>query len=214
MSVTHRTLGVAQESSFGSLLASTNLPTPAASYISIPCEMDPILIYGEPVASERNDARDGNYFNQPEPDTVYDSNGDRVRRRTGQVQLRVDLTTIGTAANNYNTNYLGYLLDAGFLNRTSGVTSATVATITSSNAFTVASGGPTASDVGTLISTILNGKGSTQPSLMIVIRLVISLLAQRLARPLLVRRLLEVLRLTTQVAARSQVLILAHSPLE
>ena len=158
MSVTHRTLGVAQESSFGNLSASTNLPTPAASYISIPCEMDPILIYGEPVASERNDARDGNYFNQPEPDTVYDSNGDRVRRRTGQVQLRVDLTTIGTAANNYNTNYLGYLLDAGFLSRASGVTSATVATITSSNAFTVASGGPTASDVGTLISTILNGK--------------------------------------------------------
>ena len=142
MSVTHRTLGVAEETTFGSLSPTTNLPTPAASYVSIPCEMDPILIYGEPVASERNDARDGNYFNQPEPDTVYNSSGDRVRRRTGQVQLRVDLTTIGTAANTYDANYLGYLLNGGFLNRTSGVTAATVATITDTNSF----------------STILNGK--------------------------------------------------------
>jgi len=158
MSVTHRTLGVAQESSFGSLSATTNLPDNSGyTYISIPCEMDPILIYGEPVASERNDARDGNYFNQPEPDTVW-SGGNRVRRRTGQVQLRVDLTTIGTAANTYDANYLGDLLNGGFLNRTSGITEATVATITDTNSFTVASGGPTASDVGTLISTILNGK--------------------------------------------------------
>ena len=59
MSVTHRTLGVAQESSFGSLSATTNLPDNSGyTYISIPCEMDPILVYGEPVASERNDAKD------------------------------------------------------------------------------------------------------------------------------------------------------------
>ena len=51
MSVTHRTLGVAQESIFGSLSPTTNLPDNSGyTYISIPCEMDPILIYGEPVA--------------------------------------------------------------------------------------------------------------------------------------------------------------------
>ena len=106
MAVTHRTIGVAVETLFGSLNTSTNLPTPAGAYVSIPCEMDPILIYGEPVLSERNDARDGSYFTPPEPDTVYNASGDRVRRRTGQVQITLDLTTIGSASNDYNSNYL------------------------------------------------------------------------------------------------------------
>ena len=70
MSVTHRSLSVAVESSFGSLSATTNLPDNSGlTYTSIPCERDPILIYGEVVASERNDARDGSYFIPPEPDT-------------------------------------------------------------------------------------------------------------------------------------------------
>ena len=114
MSVTHRSLSIAPESSFGSLAASTGLPsTSGLTFISIPCERDPIVIYGEPIASERNDARDGSYGLPPEPDTVF-SSGSRVRRRTGQVNLRLDLTTIGTTANNYDTNYLGHLLGAGF----------------------------------------------------------------------------------------------------
>ena len=93
MAVTHRSISVAPESSFGSLNATTNLPsTSGLTFISIPCERDPIIIYGEPVASERNDARDGSYGLPPEPDTVY-SSGSRVRRRTGQVQIRLDLTT-------------------------------------------------------------------------------------------------------------------------
>ena len=82
MAVTHRSISVASETTFGSLNATTNLPsTSGLTFISIPCERDPIIIYGEPVASERNDARDGSYV-PPEPDTVF-SGGNRVRRRTG-----------------------------------------------------------------------------------------------------------------------------------
>ena len=88
MSVTHRSLSIAPESSFGSLNPTTGLPstsTITVDFVSIPCERDPIVIYGEPVASERNDARDGSYGLPPEPDTVFYS-GSRVRRRTGQVR--------------------------------------------------------------------------------------------------------------------------------
>ena len=67
MSVTHRSLSIAVESSFGSL-DSNGLPsTSGLTYISIPCERDPIVIYGEPIASERNDARDGSYGLPPTP---------------------------------------------------------------------------------------------------------------------------------------------------
>ena len=61
MSVTHRSISVASESTnFGSLDSTTGLPSISGlTFISIPCERDPIVIYGEPVASERNDARDG-----------------------------------------------------------------------------------------------------------------------------------------------------------
>ena len=91
MAVTHRSLSIAVESSsnFGSLHATTGLPDSSGlNFISIPCERDPIIIAGEPVASERNDARDGSYFVPPAPDTVY-SSGSRVRRRTGQIVCRV-----------------------------------------------------------------------------------------------------------------------------
>jgi len=136
MAVTHRTIGVAVETLFGSLSTSTNLPDfSGINYKSIPCEMDPILIYGEPVASERNDARDGSYFLPPEPDTVYNSAGNRVRRRTGQVQITLDLTTIGATANNYNTNYLGDLLGAGLLTQVSALTSANASSVTDVNDF-------------------------------------------------------------------------------
>lgn len=156
MSVTHRSISVAKETVFGSLDAATNLPTPAGSYVSIPCEMDPILIYGDVIASERNDARDGSYYIPPEPDTVYDSNGDRVRRRTGQVSIRLDLTTIGTAANNYTNNYLGLLFNSGFLTRISAFNTANVSGITDTNTFVAAGFGN--DDVGSLISTSLAGK--------------------------------------------------------
>jgi hypothetical protein len=156
MTVTHRTLSVAVESSFGSLASSTGLPDNSGlTYVSIPCERDPIVIYGEPVVSERNDARDGNFMLPPEPDTVW-SSGARVRRRTGQVVCRVDLTTIGTASANYSANYLGYLLGAGFKTRIPSVLSDT-ATVVDVNSYTPASG-PNNDDVGTIIGADLNGR--------------------------------------------------------
>jgi hypothetical protein len=136
MAVTHRSISVAPETSFGSLNATTNLPsTSGLTFISIPCERDPIIIYGEPVASERNDARDGSYGLPPEPDTVY-SSGSRVRRRTGQVQIRLDLTTIGATPANYDSNYLGYLLGAGFQTAKHTMTSDSPSAVASVNSFT------------------------------------------------------------------------------
>ena len=155
MSVTHRSLSVAIESAFGSLSTVNNLPDNSGyTYVSIPCERDPILIYGDIVASERNDAKDGSYLVPPEPDTVW-SGGNRVRRRTGQVNLRVDLTTIGSSPSNYNTNYLGMLLGAGFLTQVNGVASVTASSVADVNNF--AGAGYAATDIGTLISSIVKG---------------------------------------------------------
>ena len=155
MAVTHRSLSIAVESSFGSLDSSTGIPTAPPTYISIPCERDPIIIAGEPVVSERNDARDGSYNVPSEPDTVW-SNGSRLRRRTGQVVCRVDLTTIGSAANDYSSNYLGYLLGAGFKTKIPSVKSDNV-TAVDANSYTPTSA-PAVADIGTLISSSINGR--------------------------------------------------------
>ena len=156
MAVTHRSLSVAVESSFGSLSASTGLPDNSGlTFVSIPCERDPILVAGEPVFSERNDARDGNYSIPSEPDTVW-SGGSRVRRRTGQITVRVDLTTIGTSADTYAANYLGYLLGAGLKTRLPSITSDSV-TAVDANSYTPTSA-PAEADVGTLVSSTINGR--------------------------------------------------------
>lgn len=136
MSVTHRSLSVASEGGNFGALDSNGLPDASSlTFVSIPCEREPILIYGEPVASERTDARDGSYGLPPEPDTVY-SSGSRVRRRTGQVQLTLDLTTIGATPNNYDTNYLGYLLGAGFQTAKHTITNDTPSNVSNNNLFT------------------------------------------------------------------------------
>jgi len=134
MSVTHRSISVATESSFGSLV--DGLPSYSGlTYTSVPCERDPIIVYGDVVVSERNDARDGTYSLPPEPDTVW-SGGSRVRRRTGTVELRLDLTTVGSSVNNYSSNYLGELLGAGFLTQAGLTHSDAVASIADVNNFT------------------------------------------------------------------------------
>lgn len=159
MAVTHRSLSVAVETLFGSPAPTTGIPsTSGLTYVSIPCERDPILIPGEPVVSERNDTKDGNYFNAPEPDTVW-SGGNRLRRRTGQVVCRVDLTTIGTSANNYTSNYLGYLLGAGFKTQvpSSGLKSDTASSVSDVNTYTP-TGSILESDVGLIVGTELNGR--------------------------------------------------------
>jgi hypothetical protein len=134
MSVTHRSISVATESSFGSLV--DGLPSYSGlTYTSVPCERDPIIVYGDVVVSERNDARDGTYSLPPEPDTVW-SGGSRVRRRTGTVEIRLDLTTVGSSVNNYNTNYLGELLGAGFLTQAGLTHSDAVTSVVDVNNFT------------------------------------------------------------------------------
>ncbi|QDP59408.1 MAG: hypothetical protein Unbinned2299contig1001_25 [Prokaryotic dsDNA virus sp.] len=158
MTVTHRSLSVAVESTFGSISSTTGLPDNSGlTYISIPCERDPIIIPGEPVASERNDARDGSYFVPPEPDTVY-SSGSRIRRRTGQVVCRVDLTTIGSGADTYASNYLGHLLGGGLKTQLPSIVDGDAVTaIASVNKFTPTTGYAVA-DVGCLISAELSGR--------------------------------------------------------
>ena len=134
MSVTHRSISVATESSFGSLV--DGLPSYSGlTYTSVPCERDPIIVYGDVVVSERNDARDGTYSLPPEPDTVW-SGGSRVRRRTGTVEIRLDLTTVGSLVSNYNSNYLGELLGAGFLTQAGLTHSDAVASVVDVNNFT------------------------------------------------------------------------------
>jgi hypothetical protein len=157
MTVTHRSLSIASESgTFGSL-GSDGIPSASGLlFISIPCERDPIVIAGEPVISERNDARDGPYFVPPEIDTVYNNSGERIRRRTGQVVCRVDLTTIGTAADTYAANYLGLLLGAGFLTQLPSILTGNV-TAVDANTFTPASAFAEA-DIGTLISSSISGR--------------------------------------------------------
>jgi len=156
MAVTHRSLSVAVESSFGSLSASTGLPDNSGlTFVSIPCERNPIIIPGEPVVSERNDTRDGNYMLPPEPDTVW-SGSNRVRRRTGQIECRLDLTTVGSSADTYAANYLGYLLGAGLKTKVPSVLTDSV-TAVDVNTYTPTSA-PAEADIGTLISTSLSGR--------------------------------------------------------
>lgn len=158
MSVTHRSLSVAIETPFGSIDPSTGLPDNSGlTYVSIPCERDPIIIYGDPVVSERSDARDGTYGLPPEPDTVW-SGGYRVRRRTGQVTLRLDLTTIGASGTNYDFGggYLGALLGAGFQSSIPSYGSDNITAITNVNTFTPTDN--TKYDNGRLIGVSLNGR--------------------------------------------------------
>lgn len=157
MSVTHRSISVATESTFGSIDASTGLPANGAlSFISLPCEKDPIVIYGDIVVNERSEARDGPHGLPPEPDTVY-SAGSRVQRRTGQVQITMDFTTVGNAANTYASTGLGMLLNAGFLTSLPLFTSADTVTGDDVNFFT-----PTTTNtnykIGGLVGSIIAGR--------------------------------------------------------
>jgi len=157
MATTIRSLGLVIESSFGSLDAN-GLPDKTLTYVSIPCEKDPIVLYGDELPmSERNEARDGSFQFPPEPDTVY-SSGSRVQRRTGTVSLRCDLTTIGSAATNYDSNYLGELFGAGFLTAKHTQTTAQTWTATSVNELTHATVASTDYTNGGMISSLIAGR--------------------------------------------------------
>ena len=157
MAVTHRSIGVAVESSFGSLVASTGLPDKTSlTYESMPVERDPVIIYGEVIASERNDTRDGPYGMPPEPDTVY-SGGSRVQRRTGSVELRLDLTSVGAGVANYDSNYLGKLLGGGFKTAKHSATTDTSTSVADVNTFTPSTTS-TNYAIGNLIGANYNGR--------------------------------------------------------
>jgi hypothetical protein len=115
MTVTHRSLSIATEGSFGSLNAS-GIPAPdGLSWLSLPCERDPIVLAGDPTFNERLEARDGSHALPPEPDTMWDGNGVRIHRRTGTVQVRIDFTTLGTGGDSdYDLTGIGQLLNSGF----------------------------------------------------------------------------------------------------
>ena len=150
MSVTIRSLSIASESTFGSLDSSTNLPDVSGlSFVSIPCERDPIVIAGEPPISERNDTRDGAYTYAPEPSTVY-SGGNRVQHRTGSISVTVDLTGVGSSAANYTSNYLGFILGAGLKTQTAQADQAS--TVQSVNEYTPNASATDPAEVGNLVS--------------------------------------------------------------
>ena len=135
MAVTHRSLSVAVESSFGSLSSSTGAPSATGlNFISIPCERDPIVVPGEPPVSERTEARDGPHGLPPELDTTYIA-GTKQQRRTGTVTVRCDFTTLGTGAN-YAGTALGRLLSAGFSTTIPGAESDAVSAAVSDNRYT------------------------------------------------------------------------------
>ena len=135
MAVTHRSLSVAVESSFGSIDSTTGAPSASGlSFISIPCERDPIVVPGEPPVSERTEARDGPHGLPPELDTTYIA-GTKQQRRTGTVTVRCDFTTLGTGAN-YAGTALGRLLSAGFSTTIPGAESDAVSAAVSDNRYT------------------------------------------------------------------------------
>lgn len=133
MSVTHRSISVAVESTFGSIDGATGLPSVGGlSFTSIPAERDPIVLFGEAPVSERNELRSGPHLQQPELDTMWAS-GNRQQRRTGEVTITLDLTTVGTGADSYDDTGLGRLLRAGFKSITSGFTAADTVTMSTSS---------------------------------------------------------------------------------
>lgn len=115
MTVTHRSLSIATEPSFGSLQAN-GIPGPTGlTWLSLPCERDPVVLAGDPTMNERLETRDGSHALPPEPDTMWDGNGVRIHRRTGTLQVRIDFTTLGTGGDtDYDDTGIGQLLSSGF----------------------------------------------------------------------------------------------------
>ena len=155
MAVTHRSLSIVAESSFGSL-GTDGVPSPSGlTFISIPCERDPIVVPGEAPVSERTEARDGPHGLPPELDTTS-VGGTRQQRRTGSLSVRCDFTTLGSSAANYDATALGLLLGAGLSRTIPGAASDTVTAPASDNRFT-----PTAAasfKLGGLIGIELDGR--------------------------------------------------------
>lgn len=155
MAPTWRSLSIAAEGAFASIDSSTGLPSPAGlSFISALVDRDPIVVPGDAAATDRLDARDGPFSLPREPDTVW-SSGSRVRRRTGSISVRCDLTTLGTGAN-YAGTALGMMLGAA-MKYSQGTAPDTVAATVDANSFD-----PTAATssyiMGNILGTEIDGR--------------------------------------------------------
>lgn len=136
-----RSLGVAEESSFGSL-AATGLPdNTGLTFTSMgDIERASITFDGqESPSTEREDPRTAAYHRPPEPVTVYNS-GTAQKRRTGTISLTVALRTIGskTAFLTYSSVPLHRLLASGMGVHTPNAQSIAVTGAVGDNDFTVA----------------------------------------------------------------------------
>lgn len=132
MSVTHRSCSIVAETSFGSLDAS-GVPSPSGlTYLSLPAERDPVVIPGTAPVNERPILRDGPFGYQAELDTVW-SGAARLQKRTGDISIKIDITTLGSSANTYDDAGIGILLGAGFQRLAAGRSTGDSATVTSDN---------------------------------------------------------------------------------
>ena len=135
MAVTHRSISVVTEATFGSIDSLTGAPSASGLvFLSIPCERDPIVVPGESPVSERLEARDGPFGLPPELDSTYIA-GTKKQRRTGSLTIRCDFTTLGSGAN-YDATPLGRLMNGGFKNSTPMNENDAVTVAVSDNSFT------------------------------------------------------------------------------
>jgi len=151
MTVTLRSLSVATEPSFGCLDATGTPDASALSFISLACERDPVVIFGDPAFTTKNETRES-FTGQPlEPDTMW-RNGERVPRRTGTVSVRMDITTLGASTElNYDNTGIGKLLNAGFKSFKPALNGGQATTFTTANRFTDDGGNNADYEVGMLL---------------------------------------------------------------
>lgn len=109
-----QSIAVIQESSFGSLSATTNLPDPAifdGSQAYIPIQIGQLSTPGDPVMNEDTAVRSGDFNRPADMVTVVDSEGLKVNNRTGQVSFLVDAVQ-GQGSVDADDYWLGWCLGA------------------------------------------------------------------------------------------------------
>lgn len=131
MATTHvRAVAVAAESLFASIAGTTGLPSNGTlSFARLEFERASISFDGQSqAANEREDGRASAYHLPPEPVTMF-SGTDRVRARSGTINIRCKVRTIGAATPNYSAYTdipLNRIIESGCGAYVPGVTSDTV----------------------------------------------------------------------------------------
>lgn len=137
MTVTLRSLSVASEPTFGCLDANGTPDATALSFISLACERDPVVIFGDPAFTTKNETRESFTEQALEPDTMWSASGTRIPRRTGTVSVRMDITTLGASvATNYDDTGIGKLFNAGFKSFKPALNGSQAVTLSTANKFT------------------------------------------------------------------------------